>query len=478
MTKIIKRYKFWVLLLFLFISQAVYTINSMGQIRYEELAESARNPFWFQNRLMYDGLSGSMAWYGFQALVYNIFGFHLFAAKVIRLILAGISIFCLAGILKKYLGIRNGLIPLLAIGISPTLLYFNILQTTYGMDLQFLPICLYLLSRIYQNPQKTLNHILLWMLVMIAWLCYPNLVFYIPALGIIYYFILRGSKIQSKSKKVLFSIIAFLSPLLIVFFYIKNRQDLIYDPIAKSGLFRGGVKSGIDFSSLWPSLQVTLGDLFQRGNSYYFELKNTEFSGYYPIIAVLLVMAASFYIFFTLKKIRLILGVIYLTVLLTIFLGHSTGDSEFSGIRRATPLLASFYILYSIVWLFIFKLKIKLKFLKFSLICLLLLLPLHHLLVYPENLSFLKRPSPYRDQGWFGVGSSPEKSLEILIDRVQKDDLKLICADNKSQCRYQEVYAAVAGSCLWNRLECHRILGYDERIKKMIPLSIELLDPD
>lgn len=447
------------LIVILFVLQAVFTFNSMNQIRYEELAESVRNPFWFHNRLMYDGLSGSISWYGLQALIYNIFGFHLYTAKFIRLALYLVSLLCLASILKKHLGKKIAWLPLLTIGLSPTILYFNTLQTTYGIDLQLLPIILWL----FQKNVLVMSGA--WFLAMIAWLAYPTFIFYLPLLAILY---LRH--FFNSWKKLLLSMTLFILPLILTFIYIENTKSLINDPVSGSGLFRGGVRSGIDLAIFFPSLQITLSDLFIKANSYYFEAYKVEFSDYYPLISVILVIYLSIYLYFKKTKFRFALNLTYLLFILGLIVPHITGgDFNFAGIRRATPILASFYAL--------FCLGLKIGKLKKWLFLIMLILPVHHILVYPANLAHIKDLSPYREKLWFEIEKNPQDSLKKFVDQVQKSDLTLACKDQTGQtvsCRYSEIYAGVAGSCLWNRLECHNILGLNQNSKKIIPLSVDL----
>ncbi len=137
---------YWGVVLFLFFVQLLYALNSQSQIRYEELAESVRNPYWIQNRLVYDGISSNIGWYATLTILYNIFGFSLFIAKFYRLVFHLVSLVCLALVIKKLIPVKKSWLSLLAIGLSPTFLYFNTLQTSYGLDLQYLPICLYLIE--------------------------------------------------------------------------------------------------------------------------------------------------------------------------------------------------------------------------------------------------------------------------------------------------------------------------------------------
>ena len=116
---------YWLTAFIIFTLQLIFTFNSMSQIRYEELAESVRNVYWFQNHIVYDGVSSNVGWYSILALFYKLFGFSLFSAKILRLIISFISIFCLALLLKKYIGTKKAFLPLVAIGLSPTLLFFS-----------------------------------------------------------------------------------------------------------------------------------------------------------------------------------------------------------------------------------------------------------------------------------------------------------------------------------------------------------------
>ena len=142
---------YWLTFTLLFMLQAKYTFSSLNQIRYEELAESVRNVYWLEHHLIYDGVSSNIGWYALVLLTYKIFGFMLFSGKYLRLLISLGSLFCLATLLKHYLGLKKALVPLITIGLSPTLLYFTTLQTTYGLDLQMLPICLFLLMIINQE---------------------------------------------------------------------------------------------------------------------------------------------------------------------------------------------------------------------------------------------------------------------------------------------------------------------------------------
>lgn len=472
-------YFYWSLPLLLFILQALYTFNSMNQIRYEELAESVRNVFWLQNRTIYDGVSSNAGWYGTLLLVYNFFGFDLYTAKYFRLLLQLISLLCLATVLKKYLGVKLACVPLIVISLSPTLLFFNTLQTSYGTDLQYLPISIYLLSLLqFKNFWKTVfTQILAGLILMTAWMSYPTFVYYLPALFVFYIYQLSRHKFKNQISSLIF-VISFLIPFIISLIYLKDKSLLLYDEVAKSGIFRGAGIFYFDGGNFFNNLFGNLSDLFIMGNSYYFEVAAPDFSHLFPILPLLIVFLIS--IFLTLKnhRFKFILILVWSVFLLNIFINNFTFDpSGRPGIRRSTPLLAAFYTLFAIIWYYLNSLKWETVSLKWTVLLILLFIPLHHLLVYPLNYGFLKTPSYYQYSHVFGMTETPQKTLSLLVEKIQVEDLQLSCQDQGGKltyCRYSEVYPAVAGFCQWNGLNCHQVLGFDEKEEKFIPLSLQL----
>lgn len=465
--------------------QLVFTFNSMSQIRYEELAESVRNVFWLENKTIYDGVSSNVGWYGTLLLLYHTFGFSLYLAKFYRLLLFIISIVCLALILKKYLGVAKSIPAVLAIGLSPTLLFFNTLQTSYGLDVQYLLITIFLLSLL--NFKKQVSAIFLQlglgMLTMIALMSYPTFLFYLPSLGIYYIYLLAKSVDNTKkvvffSKNLLISLTAFVMPLLIALIYVKDRSLLLYDPIADSGIFRGAGTFKLNFDLFSQNVSHLLSDLFITPNSYYFDTGSTDFSQFYPIIGVFILLVLGVWLMFREKKYRFFLGLIWLVFFSTlIFANLALDPSTRPGIRRNSGLLISIYGLYVFALFYITQGKWRKSTSKLVIIGLLMLIPVHHLLSYLNDLSQLSYPSIYSYGYIFTVLERPDKSLQIYIDQASKENLKLACKDevgNLVTCRYSESYAAVAGACKWNKLSCQPVLGYDSKTKQYIPLSISL----
>lgn len=472
---------FWLLIFLILLLQFIFTLSSTNQIRYEELAESIRNVYWLQNRTIYDGISSNVGWYATLLLLYNFFGFSLNSAKFFRLILGFISFFCLVFILKKSFDVKKLLLPLLTIGLSPTFLYFNTLQTSYGLDLQYFPICLFLLFLNLKNKKMDLfRQVLFGMITMTAWLSYPVFVFYLPSLFGIYLYNLFQEKnkiFKNIFKNLLLSFFSFLFPLIISFLFIKDRGLLIYDPITKSGLFRGAGILSFNLNIFLNNLSHLFSDLFYKGSSYYFELPNPDFSSFYPMLSLIFSFTACTILLIKNKHFRFPVFLVLITLFFNLFVANFTFDpSGHPGIRRNTPLLASFYAFFVIAWYFFINKNWESIWLKWIIIGVFALLPAHHFLIYFENIYSLKTPSQYREL-WFGLTNSPSDYLELTLKRLTKEDLKLSCKDKNGKlvfCRYSEIYAATAGACYWNKLECKNILGYDQKTQKFIPLSIEL----
>ncbi len=446
-----KPWLFWIIPILLFIAQLIFTLNSTSQIRYEELAESVRNPFWLENRLIYDGTSSNIGWYGSLLIVYKIFGFGLFHAKYFRLFLHLISMVCLALVLRRFLSPKQAIVPLLVIGLSPSLLFLNTLETSYGTDLQYFPICLFLIL-----SSKIWLRLLGCFIAMIAWMSYPTFLFYLPVLAFLNLRHLRSLRYLS------FSLGCFFAPLILGFLYLKSREILFFDPNLSSGIFRGAGTFAFNVDALSANLGGLFKDLFNAGQSYHFEINSGEFSLIFPIIAVILVFII------VLKKRNKWIILSLVSMVFVLFLSSLTLDpSGQPGMRRYTPVLVAFYALFVIAWQSgVFK--------KWGMVILSLLL-LHHLIVYPINLIHLKDPSPNAYPIWFTPSPSGAgfNSFDSLVDTVQKEDLKLVCS---GYCRVVEAYAAVAGTCTWNHLNCHQILGLDPRTNQLIPLSTQLWD--
>lgn len=479
-----RNYWYWFLPITIFVFQFLFTLNTFGQIRYEELAESVRNVYWLEQKTIYDGISSNVGWYGTQALLYKTFGFALNNTKYFRVFLQLISLLCLAVVLKKYLGVQKAWIPLLAIGLSPTLLFFNTLQTSYGSDLQYFPIVLYLVVVLdfKKRWQIFIKQVLLGAVSMIAWMSYPTFVFYLPVLGFLYFWQLKCQitfkKLFRLTANIGLILVSFLLPFLLALTFVKDRQLLLHDVKTAGGIFRGAGNLYPDAGIFFSNFFHTLGDLFGVANSYYFEVAATDFSYFFPIFTILLSIVITLILIFKKSKLKYICLLAWFLLISNIVVsGLAFDPSGFPGIRRSTGVLTAFYALFTISWYFITSQKWEPSALKTLLAAVLLILPLHHLIVFPINYSHLKDSSPYKYTHVFGLLETPKKSLDYFVNNALKEDLKLGCKDkdgNLKTCRYPEAYAAVAGACLWNNLKCKNILGYDEKVKDYIPLNINL----
>lgn len=443
----------------LFIAQVVFTTASMSQIRWEEAGTALRKPYWVANREINSGIDSNIGFDLVLNAVYSLIGVDLFTAKFVRLAIQAISLFSLAYILRKYLGEKLSIVPLITIGLSPTLLFFVSFQQQYGLDLQFLPIILFCLI----SPIRLIRPIG-WALAMAAWMSYPTFVFYLPFLVWVSFRKIRGVGEMG------LSIIAFLLPLVLGFVWIQNRQLLIFDPNTETGIFRGGGGNFFQQGSLDLNLSNLFSDLFSKGVSYNFDIASSEFSYAFPILALALV----FFISFRLLKYNNYKSYIlpaFLVMILNLAVYLATSDpTGMPGIRRATASLAAFYALFTISWHYVNKSTV-------IGMGILLLLPIHHILVYYPNLEGLKIPSKYQDAIIFSDPNlTPVSQYQNWIKKIQKESVYLSCQDSQfgGSCKYSDLYSVMASACYWNNIKCHEILARDPNTGQFIPLRRDL----
>lgn len=472
----ILRYLFWILPFLLLLFQFIVTKNSLFQIRYEELGESVRDVYWLAHRQVYDSISTDVGFFAQLLVFYKIFGFSIFAAKWFRLVLSVFSLFCATYLVLKYIGPKFGWVTLLAFGLSPTFLYFNTIQSEYGLDLQYLPIFLFALDKIELQKSKSGYFwiFLLFSLLMLNWTGYPIFIFYIPA--VFWLFFLKIKKSGNLRWPLAVAMFGFLTPLAAILAYVTNRNLLIYDPVLGGGLFRGGGK--FEFGPVLTNFKALIIDLFDKGNSYYFEVRKADFADYWPILPIITIFVLVGLIWKRSKQLRPLILAIGSVLILNLVVSGLALDISPPGLRRYTGVLASFYLLLAIVCYWFSRQRLKGRLGWWFIVLILSLVPFHHILVFGQNLQGLKTYSAWGTQPWFTVAGTPDKSLELFVSKVQQSDLMLSCLDEKNEfiqgCRYGEIYAAIAGSCLWNNLACHKILAYDEKSKDHIPLTIDL----
>lgn len=447
MIKIMKKINsrlFWAVPLLVFALQVFLSLSSNHQIRNEEAVGSLREVWWFKNRLLYQQANSNVGWYAVLNLIYYFFGFNIFYAKIYRLVLALVSLYCLAALLKKYLGEKLSIIPFLTIALSPTMLFFNTLANTYGIDLQFLPIVVFLIDF---GGKISLTG---WVLAMIAWVTYPTFVFYLPALAIWQIF-------RSGLRSLSVSLIGFLIPLFAVLIFLGHWPGRLF--------FSGGsfqFDEQVFFQSFWASFS----NLFDKATAYYLELNQVEFSLIFPLISFVFVLISDILVFKKFKSARLLLALCTLIGLGDLLLMSFTLDGGMPGGRRNTPFLAAIYGLFIIGFYYVSSGKLKMPWRKVISMILLSLFLIHHMIVYPINLSAILDNSPFRLTVWFGVGD-PVSAFTKLVDQVQQQDLYFNCEQtykDNPQCQYGIIYASLEQACFWNHLDCHKVYGYFPKI--------------
>ena len=271
------------------------------------------------------------------------------------------------------------------------------------------------------------------------------------------------------------SLFIFVLPLLAMFFYIKNRELLIYDHAFQSGLFRSYGKVELKPDVWTDTFQRLTKDLFIAPVSYYFESKKVEFSDYYPIITILTVAWSLFAVFKKKKKFRLL--ILFLGSLLLIYavLIGMVGPITLGGIRRGTVFLVLFYILFIVVWQFILNQKKSFSYYLLIAGCSLLLI--HHLLVYPTNILNIKKPSIFRERWWFYTDTPPDRVLRDLVNHATKTEVIIPCwhtQNRPNECAgLSLIYPAVSLTCKYSHLKCNKLYSYDYNNEKKTLLNMD-----
>ncbi len=483
--------------------QAAFDLHTSQILRYEEVAESVRGPFWLAHRTVYDGVSTNLGWYGLLLAVYHVAGFTIYTAKWVRLVLYAGSLGCLAFVLARCLGRPwRAAVPLLAVGLSPSWLFFNTVETTYGIDLVVLP---YLLALLFVLPvtgggalraaADGLARAAFGALAMVAWMSYPVVLFYLPALAVAYLSRPgRRARRQAEGsmgarlglpglglRPVAPALAGFLLPLAAGLAWVRHPAKLLYDPASGSGIFRGGGTGLV----LAPATVVrnfleTLHDLFVRGTSYYFWLDHSELSGPLGIAAAFVVAAGGVLLFRRRRELRPLLLAAWLVPAVDL-LAVSAGAGP-QGLRRATALLAGFYLVFTLVWREAtarsggegvpWSAGLRLVGAAFC-----LLLPFQHLAA--DALNWPGLPLAGLEQGhlWLRIEPTARESLQYWLDRTAAGQ-PLDCRDLQLEprhCQYGGIFALVAGDRRWNGLRPVDLEGWDYWSERFVPLTVDRL---
>lgn len=469
---------YWSIPLVLFTVQYFFTSASMAHLRYEEVAESIRNPYWVKHGFILDGISGNIGWYGTMALLYKLFGFSLFYAKTYRLIFHLVSLFALAEVLRRWMGVKYAIVPLIAAGLSPAWIYFNTFQAGFGIDLQFFPVVLLVLMsfRFRLTFKDILLQFLAGILCMTACMSYPTFLLYLPFLVIAFFWKWIADK-PHKIALLLLSVFivacGFLLPLLVGYNYIKNRDLLVYDKTVEAGMFRGGGRLEISTEVLKTSVNQCVSDLTGPGTSYYFDLPRPDLSTSLALISLILAVGSGY---FFARRDKTILLLLILLSAFTLFNLLVPGlSSHYPGLRRSTGIIAGIYALYAVSFYATVRKLETSRILQLVSVILFLLLPYSSLLNLKQNLEDRSKESTW-DDPWFKFEKTPQSSLMKIME-FAKQGRPLACSDNTGKsgpCRYHEIFAAVSGYLEWNHMQLFPVKAIDWRTGKEVVLSIDL----
>lgn len=458
---------YFLLFIVLISSQVIMTLNSLSQIRHEEIAESIRNVWWLQNRMVYDGISSNVGWYGTLLIQYNLFGFSLYGPKIFKLLVHVISLAILFKISSKFLKKTIAWIPLCLYGLSPTVMFFTTVQTSFGIDLPYSIISLYWLMNIpkEKSRKQVMSALMLGAFMMVASMSYPSFILYLPVAS----FLIIKRFWQDKKRLIVLVVTAAVGsalPLAWISFYLINPAKLFFDPVVNSGIFRGGGELPTSISEALINVsngsKIVLADLFHNSTSYYFEVGRVEFSHILSFVSVMAIIFAAFVaISFGIKG-----GInnwwygFILLLILPYGMVISTLSSWFPGIRRSTILIFAFYGL--VFWLCWYMNSEKLPKIQRLVILPMLFLIIHHIRVYPINIKALAIPSEHAESACFKISENPEVSIQKMVESTRDKNVVNTIISSHGDCRVAEVYSTIAGSCYWNNLECTTLQWHDQ----------------
>jgi hypothetical protein len=377
--------------------------------------------------------------------------------------------------------VRTAIVPLIAIGLSPTLLYMGSVQTGIGVDLPYAAICLWLVLSVRPDAHSPLELGKIFVcgaIAMIAAMSYPTFLLYWPSFLLIWVWHMRRREAAQPSTwwmtvQALSGTAGLAVPLLVAFAYMTTPSLLLWDPATRAGLFRGGGHLGFYAPTLLHALHVILRDLMVKGGSYYFDVTRPDFSGPLAIAGFFCVGATTIYLL--LKRqvdITILLAALLLLALSLVVPSLSVDPNP--GIRRSTGILAAYFVLFSVAWYFYrgAAAPINIWVLRSGML-LCLFLPLDHALKLPSLLDDLARDHD-KESNWFAIGATPAKSLEVLLEQVGKGQPLSCPLDDQGRiipCRYPEAYAAVAGYRLWNNHSTADIHAVDWKTGHIIVLT-------
>lgn len=466
----------WILLpaLALTLPMVVLVREQAPQIRYEELNEAVRGPFWLEHRMVFDGVSTNVAWYGFLVAVYRLFGFDFETARWARVALLAASLIALSFLLHRHLRRGPATLALLAVALSPTILYLNRITTSYGTDLLILPFCLLPLDRLWRRRSdpstgdRARLAFTLGAVTMIGAMTYPAMMLAVPFLAAWAFASLpRGDRLQPA----LAGVAGFLLPLAIATLAIRDQRTLYWDAEQHAGIFRGGATGWLtQWSDISRNLSTLVGDLFTDGSSYYFELDAVEFGGILGRAAFTFVIVLALYTAWKVRSARALLATA-LGAAVVAALGTSAAEGP-PGLRRATLVVGAFYLVLATLWVLLPRIATQ-AWPRTAIAGALLLVPLHHALAYGAILEQSKTSIRGRERVWF-IEPTLEASVDHWLSHTAAGkplDCGTLRTPGRQECSYDYIYSTLAGSRLWNDQPEVEIEAIDPRTGEAVALS-------
>lgn len=468
------KYLYYLIPLGLWALLALYTFSTMHSLSGDELY-TIRDVLPFANRELAGPGASNVAFYGALASLFGVFGFDIYMPKYYRLSLELISLLASAHLLKKYLGVKWAIIPLITLGLSPTLLYWTTKAAPWGIDLQFFPICLLLFDTLAPNKKWTIltGAVLGGAVAMFSWLSYPAFMFYLPFLA---WFATRKISLLPPRQRLTTAATAFgafLLPLLALYFWVIKHDTLFYDPGAGRGLFTGGGAILFNEDEFISSTVQVFVNLFARATSYEFNLTAVEFSHIFPILTIVLVFVISFKLMRGQNGVKPFVFWCFATIAVNLIITGLTLDgSGMPGGRRNTPIVAAQFALWAVSWQYYSRKKHTWA------IFVLSLLTIHHILAYPVNLAGIAKAPFIELPTWWNISDSPKDSLNNYLIKLQTENLVLDCEKQLGvtypYCYYSSIWAILTMNCAYNNLECHEIQARFPYEKEYTTLNYEL----
>lgn len=477
--------------IFLFAVQAFFSINLKEYLNLEAAAESLRSPYWLSEGTVFNGISTAVGYSATLAILYEVFGFTVYMAKWYRLALHALSLISVTLMLRKFLGSKLSILPMMVMGLSPTWIFYNYEQAQFGYDLQTFPIIL-AIATLYKPSSRMKFFSMSFLIgVIFIWsaLSYPTILFCAPFLigVVLWHYFSIFQKLYAKDI-LLIGLSGLLGVATVIagfLLYVKDPQLLIYDPATKAGILRGG---GGGFTKqpavILDHYATVIRDLIIQPASYGYWIPNGEFNFIASRLSLLFSLSLSFFFCwkllknFTLKQILQRPEVILFAgfFLLAVFcFNFPQLIATFAGMRRITGFLIAFYGLLATMIFFVesetFKIPRRLSdILYFSIIVLII----GHSVTLVKNYRIAKSNIDANTPSWFKEKESLASSLEYW-EQETRAGKPLHCERFISPgCRYSEIYGAIQGMRKWNNLKPAKVPAWDPINKKYVNLEIRL----